>query len=513
MRDIRIGKNVIEALTSGMYEDARFIYREYIQNAADSIDKAVEKGILKEIHEGSIHVTIDKTERKITIEDNGTGIRSDQVPSFLGNIALSEKDGTREKGFRGIGRLGGLGYCDRLVYETSFPGETIKSIMTWDAKDLRKKIDDPKLDLDAASVINSIIKLDYNSEAENEHYFKVTLESVKNDDLLDKEGIEDYLSMVAPIPFANSFIFKSKICSGLQKEGLDIDEYRIFLNTDQLFKAYATAIYKGTETNKSRIDELFDVEFIDIRSGDESIAWGWYGLSKFESQMPKKSNPARGIRLRKHNIQIGSEDTLIRLHKEQRGNFYFFGEIHCLHPKLIPNARRDYFKDNELLKVFEEKLVALFHTKFYKLYHIANDTKNACRKIVRPTEIETKLKEKSKNGFSNKEEKEKFEKEFIEAVETANENKIVLEKIEFRTKNDPVLSKVYEKIVDNFDMRNENRDIKPGTNTKTIFRTNKLSKLNKSEQKFLSKVFTVIDTVLTPDLAENLKQKIEDEFK
>jgi hypothetical protein len=44
-----IGKTVLETLTSGMYDDARFIFREYIQNAADQIDEAVELGILKEV--------------------------------------------------------------------------------------------------------------------------------------------------------------------------------------------------------------------------------------------------------------------------------------------------------------------------------------------------------------------------------------------------------------------------------------------------------------------------------
>lgn len=43
-----IGKNVIENLTLGMYENSLMIYREYIQNAADSIDKAINLGILKE---------------------------------------------------------------------------------------------------------------------------------------------------------------------------------------------------------------------------------------------------------------------------------------------------------------------------------------------------------------------------------------------------------------------------------------------------------------------------------
>ena len=41
-----IGKNVIENLTTAMYEDLRIIYREYIQNSADSIDKAIQQGLL-----------------------------------------------------------------------------------------------------------------------------------------------------------------------------------------------------------------------------------------------------------------------------------------------------------------------------------------------------------------------------------------------------------------------------------------------------------------------------------
>lgn len=40
-----IGKTVLETLTSGMYDDARFIFREYVQNAVDQIDEAVRLGI------------------------------------------------------------------------------------------------------------------------------------------------------------------------------------------------------------------------------------------------------------------------------------------------------------------------------------------------------------------------------------------------------------------------------------------------------------------------------------
>ncbi len=129
MTNLRIGKNVIETLTSGMYEDARFVFREYVQNSADQIDEAVRLGVLSNRQDGLIHISIDYDNQEIIIEDNATGIKSENVYSVLGNIALSEKDRTKNKGFRGIGRLGGLGYCDQLIFETSYQGEDIKTEM------------------------------------------------------------------------------------------------------------------------------------------------------------------------------------------------------------------------------------------------------------------------------------------------------------------------------------------------------------------------------------------------
>ena len=41
-----IGKNILENLTTGMYADSKVIYREYVQNACDQIDKSVELVII-----------------------------------------------------------------------------------------------------------------------------------------------------------------------------------------------------------------------------------------------------------------------------------------------------------------------------------------------------------------------------------------------------------------------------------------------------------------------------------
>ena len=103
------GKNVIETLSEGMYDNPLFLFREYVQNSADAIDAAVEAGVL-EREDGQIQILIVPTARKIVFRDNGIGIAKSDVPSMLANIGASQKDRRKNKGFRGIGRLGGLGY-------------------------------------------------------------------------------------------------------------------------------------------------------------------------------------------------------------------------------------------------------------------------------------------------------------------------------------------------------------------------------------------------------------------
>lgn len=67
------GKFLLEILTRGMYSNPMHVYREYIQNSSDSIDKAIEAGILQSA-EAEIHISIDAKERSIIIRDNGLGI-------------------------------------------------------------------------------------------------------------------------------------------------------------------------------------------------------------------------------------------------------------------------------------------------------------------------------------------------------------------------------------------------------------------------------------------------------
>ena len=81
-KPIEIGKYIIDTLTTGMYEDSLFIFREYIQNAADQVDKAIREGLIEQ-QEAEIHIQISNSKRLISIHDNATGIATEAVRSLL----------------------------------------------------------------------------------------------------------------------------------------------------------------------------------------------------------------------------------------------------------------------------------------------------------------------------------------------------------------------------------------------------------------------------------------------
>jgi sensor histidine kinase YesM len=82
MHEIVIGKHTLESLTTGMYSDPFVIYREYIQNAADSIDSAIKAGVLCK-GDDCIDIHLHLAEKRITIRDNGVGMTEEQCREIL----------------------------------------------------------------------------------------------------------------------------------------------------------------------------------------------------------------------------------------------------------------------------------------------------------------------------------------------------------------------------------------------------------------------------------------------
>ena len=395
-----VGKNFLENITVAMYENSFTIYREFIQNAADSIDKAIARGIIEK-DEAYIDIHIEYNKRKISVFDNACGIPMREFKKKMMDVADSDKDRDKEKGFRGIGRLAGLGYCDKLIFHTSARGEEKESIITWNGIKLREIVNDPSQHPSSEQLIDEITNVEYVVADKEEHFFEVIMEDVsfESDDLLDEQQVIKYLSAVAPVPYANYFIFSSKIKEFAKENSFRIDEYNVSVNGNQLFKPYRTILYEGhSNDDKKEYDQIYDVEFKIFKDPMEKvIAWMWFGIAKFEKVIPTV-NEMRCIRLRKENIQIGDENTMGKFFKQERGNSYYIGEVFAVDNNLIPNARRDYFNPNPSAKKFEESLHNFFYLELYNLYYYASKVRGAQKAVVNFKKKEREYNSKLQNA-------------------------------------------------------------------------------------------------------------------
>lgn len=513
----KIGKFVIENLTVGMYDNPRCVYREYIQNSADAIDKAILNGTII-LKEASIHIQISKERKSIVLEDNGTGISNNQVVAMLQNVAQSEKVIGKEKGFRGIGRLGGLGYCERLVFETSFKGEKVKSIMTWDAKRLKEIINDRTKKEDAEKVISIVTSFHEEPEEVEKHFFKVIMTGVINSELLEETEISDYLKMVAPVPFDSGFIFKSKIYDELKQASIKIDEYNIFLNSTQIYKGYSGTIYKSKTIfpYRERSGEVLDLSFFKASNKiGELLFWGWHSISDVQGKVLDKSNKARGLRLRKDNIQIGDENSLEGLFgtnpSDTRFNFYVVGEVYAIHSHLIPNGRRDDFVDSFVYTEFKEKLMPTCW-KIKKLATQTSESLSAQRDINSFAEEQKKYEEKQKQGFVNKEEQQKLVYQLKSKKEKAEKGQLTIHKLKHQSEQDQnsSLAKILNRVVN---QEQTIREVLPEIEQKPRYIADGLVSLSRNERKLVSKIYGVITKVLDKERADLVIQKIGEEFK
>ncbi|MCD7836529.1 MAG: ATP-binding protein [Lachnospiraceae bacterium] len=521
-----IGKNILENLTTGMYSDSKVTYREYIQNACDQIDKAVSLGILTP-DSAEVAITIDENNRNISIEDNATGVKKNLFESQLGDIANSDKKLGEDKGFRGIGRLCGLAYCETLIFTTSFKGEPIKSIMKFDAKKMRRMIASAEkytVDDIWAEIMNTY----YEKEDAEEHYFRVDMEKIneENTDLLDSKKVREYLCFVAPVQYTNKFMLRNQIYKHAEQVGYKIDEYRIRVNGAELFKEYSKNLYEGSGPSRKIYDTIFELEFKDFfDEKNRLIAWMWYGLCRFEKAIPKLANPMYGLRLRQGNIQIGDNTVVADLFKEDRGNSYYVGEIFAVDRQLIPNSQRNYFNENETRIDFENKLRLYFCDKLHKLYHDASVTRNDYKRLEKFNAAVSTLAEKQEHGFVDEAEKTRLTDAVAAAEKEKDEAQKRLERSESpdNTKERTPTQKVQDRIKQKYKSKNvpeeaekakaKARELEGKEGEKTTYFTDNLSKLDKKQRKLVSRIMAIVKRVAQEDVAAKIQSEIEREFK
>lgn len=410
---VQVGKYTLESLTTGMYSDPKIVYREYIQNNVDSLEHAVSLGMLEQ--QGMrIDIIVNADESYISIKDNGTGISAAEAAQTLMNVGSSKKRNANNRGFRGIGRLGGMSYCNTLVFTTSAENEKVKTVVSFDCKKLRHLLVPGEYeDMSLSAVLEEITTIETFPEKEEKHYLCVEMVDVNGfSDLLDIDAARSYISQVAPLPYqSRHFIYTSQLKSYLSDNGYVVEEFPIFVGENE---SDLEPVYKPNKSRfrsdrgKRTVDEISSMKYFDVTVDGELYALGWYGNCGWYGFLSEKE--ISGFRVRKGNILIGDSHTMNAIFKEARFNGWTQGEIFIVTDKLIPNARRDDFEQNDAYYKFMEALSNSVGTEIARTIREASLTRNNPNaKALR--EIERKIGEASTavaEGFNSTVDKEKM---------------------------------------------------------------------------------------------------------
>lgn len=541
-----VGKDLLEQLMFSLYPNAETIYREYLQNACDSINEAAELGIIEK-KDGHVSINIDKFHHTITIEDNGTGIKADEAEMTLKYIAHSKKKKESAAGFYGIGRLVGGGYCKQLSFFTSAYSENVASEMIFEMNKIREILEDDEDNSSASEVIQKVTSFRNNiPEKPQKHYFKVVLKDILpeyHEVLLDEDKINAYLMQVAPIPYEAAFL-NNLIKPSITKDDSKYLNYYNQLNAVKvsindivgLEKPYETK-FKGTEheytdddgsirKDNAPINDIRFFSIVDHRLGD--LAWGWYAYTPAGTQI-KATDPytqekvlTRSIRLRCHNIQIGDENVLNKYFKQARSHVYFNGEVFIINQNIKPTADRSDIAPTSVAKKFQTKLEEFFRTDLEKLYQEANKANKQLEYIRKADEEIRKIEESNEISAESK------VTELVKQQEIKQKSKNALDKIIAKS-NDDNQTKSMQTLAKSFQKRLEQYQNYSTNNNSSISRTpinpsktmdEKISELSDKyddkEISIIKKIFKIIDTRYLKryeQIIKNIKESVLNDLK
>ncbi len=396
------GAFVLETLTMGMYGESRNAIREYVQNSFDSIRQAVREGQL-DSDQMRVEITLNTVVGEMVIRDNGGGLKASSAVDVLVAIGASRKDFRKNAGFRGIGRLAGIVFCDQLTFSTKAKGESKCTTVIYDAKLLRELLEPDAHHEDAASTLTRCITAS-TEEVTNvdDHFFEVRMVGFHQPpkECVDLGSLKSFLAQVSPLPYSPRFSHAKTILAEAAQRGKEIETIKLFVRAndgefEELFKGYGDAY-----SVKKVQAPLTAIDFVQSDTGGW---WGWIGRKKVSGAI--KDADTRGIRVRARNIQIDGVDIMRDIfarsydEKSTRLSYarlaeWYIGEIFIEPNAAVPNARRDGFEEDDKWVILRKELGDSVGEKYGLLaYRVSVLEQISVPKLtVRLTELEATAK-------------------------------------------------------------------------------------------------------------------------
>lgn len=153
MKSENVGARILSIITESLYDKPVVVFREYVQNSVDSFQKAEKKSELS-------HLSIRMWQKKddLFFLDNGKGVERELFERKMIRIARSRKKRTVNVGYKGIGRLSGVPYCDMLVFINilSYKDKKYQKYSIDGVRFTELKNDDKFNDMDIEDLMNEI---------------------------------------------------------------------------------------------------------------------------------------------------------------------------------------------------------------------------------------------------------------------------------------------------------------------------------------------------------------------
>lgn len=108
MNDNYVGAGILSIITESLYDNPIVVFREYVQNSMDSI--------LKSANQDKNEIKIWRQQSDLFFLDNGGGIDPSKFYEEMRKIGGSTKRKQKNLGYKGIGRLSGVPYCQKLYF-------------------------------------------------------------------------------------------------------------------------------------------------------------------------------------------------------------------------------------------------------------------------------------------------------------------------------------------------------------------------------------------------------------
>jgi len=325
---------VLEALSSGLYPDKRYVIREFAQNAFDALNAW--RKVSGEQSLSPIEIKIQRP--SIFIADWGIGMDQNEAEKFR-YLGYSTKDKKENVGFRGIGKDSGLAVAEKIIVTTSKADVPMRYTIVIDAQKMLEESAsgrNPPLE----ELLANYTTIKDKPEDKAEHYTFVELHKIRKDAqdvLFNIDGLREHLRRNCPVPLDPNFNYADEVTARLKTNIPSFADVDILLNGEKLYKPFPP--------NYTRPE--YAPIFLNEEESAPLLAYCWYCGNSEKGQFADKENS--GLIYRVKNFAIGdrqlTRETLWTATPERA--FYFFGEVHVLDEAVIPSSDRTDFEDSE----------------------------------------------------------------------------------------------------------------------------------------------------------------------